>query len=86
MQIARLNNLVVSDSLKGKRNLRLPDIPPTRIGGTPGELPALVAAAAPEAAAPAATAPARAAHASTRGSRATDQGGKRDVGAGATGT
>ena len=39
-QIARLNNLVVSDTLKGKRNLRLPDIPPTRIGAMTGEVPA----------------------------------------------
>jgi membrane-bound lytic murein transglycosylase D len=55
IQIARLNGLEVSANLKPKRNLRLPDIPPTRIDGAKGELPAFVAAApapAPAAASP----------------------------------
>jgi membrane-bound lytic murein transglycosylase D len=45
VELARLNNLVVEDTLKGKRNLRLSDIPPPRIGGTEDEAPAQVAAA-----------------------------------------
>jgi membrane-bound lytic murein transglycosylase D len=56
VELARLNNLVVGDTLKGKRNLRLSDLPPPRIGGAGGEAPAVVAvvpAAAPPAVAPA---------------------------------
>jgi membrane-bound lytic murein transglycosylase D len=44
LQIAHLNNLDVTATLKPKRNLRLPDIPPARIGGAVGEPPAFVAA------------------------------------------
>jgi membrane-bound lytic murein transglycosylase D len=54
-ELARLNNLVVADTLKGRRILRLSDIPPARLGGAGGEAPALVAAvpaAAPPAPAP----------------------------------
>jgi membrane-bound lytic murein transglycosylase D len=54
-QLARLNNLGVSESLKGRRILQLPDIAPARIGAAGSEVPALVAAvqAAPPATAPA---------------------------------
>ncbi|MEO8308763.1 MAG: transglycosylase SLT domain-containing protein [Pseudomonadota bacterium] len=44
VQLARLNNLDVSDTLKGRRNLRLPDIAPARIDGTQPNAPILVAA------------------------------------------
>lgn len=52
VQIARLNHMAVSDSLQGRRNLRLPDIPPARIAGAPSE-PVLVVAEADVAPAPA---------------------------------
>ncbi len=53
VQLAHLNNLAGSDSLKGRRTLRLPDIAPARIGAARGEVPAMAAVpAAPPAPAP----------------------------------